>query len=69
MVQEEQQVNVVDWLIEQMKQHRDVNSIHPIELINLKYEAIKIYNEAMHEEFKRGLHMGNDIAKKIWGDK
>jgi hypothetical protein len=37
----QEQVNVVDWLIEQLKQHRDVNSINPIELINLKYEAIK----------------------------
>ena len=46
----QEQVNVVDWLIEQMKQHRDVNSINPIELINLKYEAIKMYNEALLEE-------------------
>lgn len=54
----QEQVNVVDWLIEQMKQHRDVNSINPIELINLKYEAIAMYNKAMHEEFKRGLVLG-----------
>ena len=64
----QEQVNVVDWLIEQMKQHRDVNSINPIELINLKYEAIKIYNEALHEEFKRGLHVGRDIGKQVWGN-
>ena len=62
----QEQVNVVDWLIEQMKQHRDVNSINPIELINLKYEAIKIYNEALHEEFKRGLHVCRDIGKQVW---
>ena len=62
----QEQVNAIDWLIEQLQQYNNISSINPIELINLKYEAIKIYNQALHEEFKRGLHVGRDIGKQVW---
>ena len=38
-------------------------------LIDIKYEARKIYYEALHDEFKRGLDIGHDIGKRVWGNK
>ena len=64
--QEQQQVNAIDWLVEQIKQYNDVNSIDPFVLIDLKYEAKKMYYMALHGEFKRGLDIGCDIGKQIF---
>ena len=63
--QEQQQVNAIDWLVEQIKQYNDVNSIDPFVLIDLKYEAKKMYYMELHSEFKRGLDIGCDIGKQI----
>ena len=64
--QEQQQVNAIDWLVEQIKPYNDVNSIDPFVLIDLKYEAKKMYYIALHDEFKRGLDIGCDIGKQIF---
>ena len=64
--QEQQQVNAIDWLVEQIKPYNDVNSIDPFVLIDLKYEAKKMYYMALHDGFKRGLDIGCDIGKQIF---
>ena len=67
MTQEQTQVNAIDWLVEQLQQHYDtLGHIDPFTLIDLKYEAKKMYYTTLSDEFKRGLDMGCDIGKKIW---
>lgn len=66
MTQEQTQVNAIDWLAEQILQNSANNTLDPFVLIDLKYEAKRMYYSALTDEFKRGLDMGCDIGKKIW---
>lgn len=69
MTQEQQQPDVVGWLVEQMLKNGANNHIDPFVLLDLKYEARRMYYNALTDEFKRGLDMGHEICKKIWIDK
>ena len=70
MIQEQQQTTAVDWIIEQMLRNGANNTVDPFVLLDLKYEAKRMYFNALTDEFKRGLELGHDICKKVWvGDK
>ena len=69
MTQEQTQTTAVDWIVDQMLKNGAHNHIDPFVLLDLKYEAKRMYFNALTDEFKRGLNMGHDICKKVWVDK
>ena len=68
MTQEQQQITAVDWIVEQMLKNGANNHIDPFVLLDLKYEARRMYYNALTDEFKRGLETGHNITKKIWSN-